>query len=118
MIQPQRITVEDLRDRDLKKEVCFLDARTPDAWDGADAIVEGAIRIPPAEVENHLRCVPHDKTIVAYCTCPDERSSMRAAEALLYNGWKNARALQGGWKAWKDAGLPTGPKPRDPALAG
>jgi 3-mercaptopyruvate sulfurtransferase SseA len=32
------------------------------------------------------------------------------AQDLRRSGWKKARALVGGWKAWIDAGLPTEPK--------
>ncbi|MGH7662837.1 MAG: rhodanese-like domain-containing protein [Gemmatimonadaceae bacterium] len=32
------------------------------------------------------------------------------ARTLLENGWKDARALQGGFDAWREAGYPTEPK--------
>ncbi|MGA9772772.1 MAG: hypothetical protein WBV94_27330 [Blastocatellia bacterium] len=31
------------------------------------------------------------------------------AQELRQAGWKKARALTGGWAAWKDAGLPVEP---------
>jgi rhodanese-related sulfurtransferase len=32
------------------------------------------------------------------------------AQVLIENGWKNVRALSGGFDAWKDANLPLEPK--------
>lgn len=36
----------------------------------------------------------------------EEHSSARAAQILLENGFKSARALLGGFNAWVKAGLP------------
>jgi 3-mercaptopyruvate sulfurtransferase SseA len=43
----------------------------------------------------------------------DEATSARVARRLRAAGWPKARALVGGWRAWRDAGLPV--KARDPA---
>jgi len=32
------------------------------------------------------------------------------AQELRQAGWKKARALTGGWAAWREAGLPVEPK--------
>src|SRR6266576_324253 len=63
------------------------------------------------------RGVSHDVPIVVY----DDQSGMRAARAfwfLEYFGHPNVRLLDGGYKAWQRAGLPTTrdavpPKPTD-----
>ena len=39
------------------------------------------------------------------------------ARKLREAGWTKARALVGGWRAWKDAGLPVEPKDAVAALA-
>jgi 3-mercaptopyruvate sulfurtransferase SseA len=41
----------------------------------------------------------------------DEATSARVALQLRRAGWPKARALEGGWQAWKKSGLPTEPKP-------
>ncbi len=37
------------------------------------------------------------------------------AFVLMQNGFKNVRALKGGWNAWTEAGGVTAPKPAEPA---
>jgi ubiquinone/menaquinone biosynthesis C-methylase UbiE/rhodanese-related sulfurtransferase len=44
--------------------------------------------------------------IVAYCSCPAEETSIRAALALRKQGVQNVRALVGGYEAWEAGGNP------------
>jgi 3-mercaptopyruvate sulfurtransferase SseA len=46
----------------------------------------------------------------------DEATSARVARELRRAGWRKARALVGGWRAWRDEGLPVEPKEEE--LAG
>ena len=46
----------------------FVDTRNPQAWGEADTKLPGAIRISANEVEQHLDEVPHDRTVITYCT--------------------------------------------------
>jgi hypothetical protein len=39
------------------------------------------------------------------------------AQELRQAGWKNARALIGGWKAWQEANLPVEPRAVEPEAA-
>jgi len=58
-------------------------------------------------VRSALReAVPKDAIVIAYCACPAEETSSRVVHALRRAGWTKARALVGGWAAWKAAGLP------------
>lgn len=51
-----------------------------------------------------------DEHIVLYCGSGN--SCSRVAQTLRDKGYKNAEALEGGYTAWTDAGLPT--EPREP----
>jgi rhodanese-related sulfurtransferase len=50
------------------------------------------------------RSFPH-KTIIAYCTCPDEEASARLTRVLRDEGY-DAWMLDGGLPAWRAAGYP------------
>jgi 3-mercaptopyruvate sulfurtransferase SseA len=45
----------------------------------------------------------------------DEATSARVARELRRAGWPKARALVGGWQAWRGEGLPVEPKPGEVA---
>lgn len=52
--------------------------------------------------------IAFDAPIVVYCgsgnTCKDVALALRA------HGYESAVTLEGGWKAWREAGLPTEPR--------
>ena len=37
-------------------------------FEKSDVKAEGAIRVPPDDIANHVSAVPRDKPVVAYCT--------------------------------------------------
>ena len=68
-VEANRISKEEVKRRvDAGEEIVFLDARSPEAWEGSERQIDRAIRLLPSEVESHLREVPQGKTVVAYCT--------------------------------------------------
>jgi rhodanese-related sulfurtransferase len=68
-MEAHRITIEELKQRlDLGHHVMFVDTRSPESWETSDVKVPGAIRIPADKVPDHLEELPHDGTIVTYCT--------------------------------------------------
>jgi rhodanese-related sulfurtransferase len=109
-VGPERITIDELKARLAKKEpVVIIDVRGSD-YDSSEAKIKGAIRIVPAELEAHLKDLPRDKEIVTYCACATDGGAIKARQTLLENGFKNVRALKGGWNAWKQAGGAVEPK--------
>lgn len=110
MLDPIPISIDEVRRRqESGEEIVFLDARIPESWRHAHAGIAGALRLPPAEVENNLRWIPRGRCIVAYADAQNDYAAIRAARALVANGW-DARPLQGGFQAWEQAGNPTRPK--------
>jgi rhodanese-related sulfurtransferase len=64
-----RVTVDEVKERLERGEMfTFVDTRNPQAWGEADTKLPGAIRISANEVEQHLNEVPHDRTVITYCT--------------------------------------------------
>lgn len=64
-----RVTVDEVKERLARGEMfTFVDTRNPQAWGEADTKLPGAIRISANEVEQHLDEVPHDRTVITYCT--------------------------------------------------
>jgi rhodanese-related sulfurtransferase len=64
-----RVTVEEVLERRRRGEpLAFLDTRNPQAWSAAQTKLPGALRIPTDEVAAHLPEIPHDRTVITYCT--------------------------------------------------
>jgi rhodanese-related sulfurtransferase len=106
----QRITVDELKSKLASQEsVVIIDVRGHD-YDSSDSKIKGAVRIAPAQIQAHLADFPHDSQIVTYCSCPTDGGSVSAAKILQLNGFKNVRALKGGWNSWVQAGGATEPK--------
>ncbi len=68
-METTRVTVDEVRERmDRGESFTFIDTRNPQAWGEAETKLPGAIRIPAEEVEQHLDEIPHDRTVITYCT--------------------------------------------------
>jgi rhodanese-related sulfurtransferase len=109
-VGPERITVDELKAKLAQKEpVLIIDVRGSD-YDASQTKIKGAMRIVPAELEARLKDLPRDKEIVTYCACSTDGGAIKARQTLLDNGFKNVRALKGGWNAWNSAGGAVEPK--------
>ena len=68
-MEATRVTVDEIRERmDRGEQFAFVDTRNPKAWAEAETKLPGAIRVPADEVEQHLSEMPHDRTVITYCT--------------------------------------------------
>ena len=105
-----RVTIDEVQARmDRGEQFTFVDARNPEAWSEAETKLPGAVRVPTDEVEQHLSEIPHDRTVITYCTCPHEASAAKVAAQLAELGYKNVHPLFAGFAAWQKAGLPVEP---------
>lgn len=68
--------------------------------------IKGAQLIDLKDIAARSEELPKDKTIILYCSCPSEQSSIAAANALKAKGVENTTALVGGYNGWKEAGYP------------
>jgi membrane protein DedA with SNARE-associated domain/rhodanese-related sulfurtransferase len=73
--------------------------------------IPGALHVPLLEIAQHLRDLPRDREIVAYCTCPNEASAAQVAKLLMNSGFRKVRPLFGGLDAWIAAGYAVDLKP-------
>lgn len=68
-MEATRVTVDEVKVRmDRGERFTFVDTRNPKAWEEATTRLPGAIRVPAEEVEQHLSQIPHDRTVITYCT--------------------------------------------------
>ncbi len=84
--------------------VVVLDVR-PAAEFGAGHIA-GARSVPIGELRKHLKALPADAQVVAYCRGPYCVYADDAVRELNRKGFKAGR-LEDGYPEWKRAGLPT-----------
>lgn len=113
-ISPERITIPELQQLQQNgRKVILLDVRRERNFQESGRVAVGAVRVnPDGPVESaRERKLPQDTLLVAFCKCPDEKTSGRVARELKQAGWLDVRALVGGWNAWEAAGLPTAPQP-------
>jgi len=66
-----------------------------------------ATSVPREVVDTWAASMPKSTPIVAYCGCPNDESSSEVVFRLRDLGFTNAWILQGGLRAWVEAGLPT-----------
>jgi rhodanese-related sulfurtransferase len=94
---------EELARRLRRGEVLVLDVR-PGA-EFAAGHVAGARSVPITELRRHLRVLPKDAEVVAYCRGPYCVYADDAVRELNRKGFR-ARRLIDGFPEWKRAGLP------------
>lgn len=82
----------------------IVDVRSATAHAVDPRAIPGALRIPLANIDEHLAQLPRDRDIVLYCTCPNEASAAQVARLLIERGFKRVRPLHGGLDAWIAAG--------------
>ena len=83
----------------------LVDVREESEW--AAGHVPGAVHVGKGVIERDIEAaVPDaDAEIVLYCG-GGFRSAL-AADALRQMGYRNVSSMDGGWRAWTEAGYPT-----------
>ena len=110
MAQIERVSPKDAFDEMTTDHVVFLDVREPVEWEHH---IAGAVQVPRGLLEfaadpaspRHKPELDPTRRVIVYC-----RSGARASLAALTLktlGYENAANLEGGFSAWKEAGLPT-----------
>jgi rhodanese-related sulfurtransferase len=68
-MEATRVTTDEVKERmDRGEQFTFLDTRNPQAWGESDKKLPGAIRVPADQVEQHLKEIPRDRSVITYCT--------------------------------------------------
>jgi rhodanese-related sulfurtransferase len=91
------------------QHLSMVDVGTPAEYHAGH--LEGAALVPLAEIDPHaLRArigrPGAGRYETLYLTCHDGARALRAADCLLQAGYYNLAVLDGGNRAWQEAGLP------------
>ncbi|HEY6805003.1 MAG TPA: rhodanese-like domain-containing protein [Pyrinomonadaceae bacterium] len=106
------ISVDELKNKVSANEpVLILDVRSSESYANSRLKIKGALHFSVRKLKFRLsfpplKDVPKDRAVVTYCACPSEEASIVAAKVLLDNGFKNVKALKGGWTEWQKANGP------------
>lgn len=97
-----RVSVEELRSIKEDDNVVLVNTHIPFEGDipGAD------ISVPYDEIEANLDQLPEDEDTKVVLYCMTGPMSAEAAEVLVERGYENVLELDGGMRAWQDAGFP------------
>ena len=103
------ITAEELKAKLAKNEaVTIIDVRGSTSLLNDDNKIKGAVYVKLRRLKYRLgfpplKDVPHNREVVTYCACPNDESSVKAAQILKESGFTRVRVLKGGWVVWKKA---------------
>ena len=92
-----------LLERVLRNEVALIDVRPAEEY--AQGHIPGAVSVPLAELDRHMRKLRKKTEVVAYCRGPYCVLAPEAVERLRARGF-TARRLEDGMPEWRLAGLP------------
>ena len=82
----------------------LVDIREESEWAAGHAA--GAMHLGKGVIERDIEKKIPDKDAKIVLYCGGGFRSALAADALQKMGYRNVISLEGGWKQWKDAGLP------------
>jgi len=99
-----RVTAEELRAMLERGEAVAVDVRGSVPYELGH--LPGAFWMPLGVLNQRAGELPEGKTIVAYCTCKAEETSLEAALVLLKLGQPKVAVLHGGYPAWLAAEFP------------
>ena len=83
----------------------LIDTREDTEWQAGHA--RGAIHLSKGIIERDIETTVTDKSATLILYCGGGYRSAMAADNLQKMGYTNAISLDGGWRAWNEAGLPT-----------
>lgn len=98
----QDISVSELETMLENKDFLMVNVHIPFEGDLPDT----DISIPYNEIGQYLDVLPEDKDAKIVLYCRSDNMSGIASEELVGLGYTNIYNLDGGFNAWKDAGLP------------
>jgi rhodanese-related sulfurtransferase len=105
------VTTGELQAKLKAKTATLLHVGTKGEYDTGH--IPGALPVPEAELFARTQRFAKRRQIVLYCYCDDQEASRRAAATLEALGFQRVSVLEGGYRAWLDAGLPVEPPRRN-----
>jgi len=89
-----------------QKQGIFLDVRSHEAFKAGS--IPQSRHVAAADIQSKLNTLPKDKPIIV--VCEQGRDSARVAGMLRKQGYTEAVNLEGGLRAWIQAGMPLSKK--------
>ena len=96
------ITAEELKAKlATNQPVTIIDVRGNSSLLNGDNKIKGAVYVKLRRLKYRLafpplKDVPRNREVVTYCACPNDESSIKAAQVLREAGFKQVRVLKGG----------------------
>jgi rhodanese-related sulfurtransferase len=87
------------------KRFHLLDVREDDEW--AAGRIPGAIHLGKGVIERDIEQIVPDRDAEVVLYCGGGYRSALAADSLQKMGYRNVLSMDGGIRAWREAGLPT-----------
>lgn len=110
------ITADELKTKFTDNQpMTIIDVRGSEGYANSNNTVKGALHFKLRKLKSRLafppfKDLPKDREIITYCACPNDESSIAAAQILQASGFKRVRVLQGGWQGWLKASGPVEPR--------
>jgi rhodanese-related sulfurtransferase len=102
----EEVTIDDVQRMQASNEVFNLvDVREQDEWSRGH--LPGAQHLGKGIIERDIETVIPDTKARIVLYCGGGYRSALAADALRQMGYTNVASMDGGWRAWTEAGLPT-----------
>ena len=99
------ISPQDAAAKSKSGEAVIVDVRDKDEWD--EGHIPRATHMSRGTIELDIEEKVPDPNVMIICHCGGGGRGALVTESLQKMGYKNARNLAGGFKAWKAAGLPS-----------
>ena len=92
---------------DNREKMVLVDVREDNEW--ARGHLPGAIHLGKGVIERDIERAIPDKGAVLVLYCGGGYRSALAGDNLMKMGYTNVISMDGGWRAWVEAGYPTEP---------
>ena len=99
------ISPEEARQQVDHGDAVLIDVREDEDW--RDDHAKGAKHLNRAVIELEIEEQVPDLNTPIICYCGGGSRSALVTESLQKMGYENVRSLSGGFRAWKEAGLPS-----------
>jgi rhodanese-related sulfurtransferase len=90
---------------DAGEKFTFIDTREDNEWDRGR--LPGAVHLGRGIIERDIEKAIPDKSATLVLYCGGGYRSALAADNLQKMGYTNCISMDGGWRAWTEAGFPT-----------
>jgi rhodanese-related sulfurtransferase len=103
--QISEISPAEARQQIEQGDAILIDVREDEDW--LEDHAKGAKHLNRGTIELEIEEQVPDPKIPIICYCGGGSRSALVAESLKKMGYENVRSLAGGFRAWKEAGLPS-----------